>query len=774
METAIVLPETDEERASDAGEAVPYASWFDKSVFSDENFDAATYVDELGEYVELADLRANLERYDAEVEEKLQEIVDEDFDAFLKLSEDLVDVEAVTRGWDEPLLKLESEIGATRAEALSALEEMNDLLERKRETAERRATLELMLDANNVVSKADLESLVPRLASSAAPSALELAAEDAGTSSGGGGGGATTTSAIAAESCARARLLDRVASEVNRLRYYREKGKDLLFIRNLEPRIDAAEDTLASAVRDALSNATMTTRSKDALRHCLSAYCALGRVANAEEILRVERVAPAIKKVVDAQLAAASTSSGGTARARAQASSTSAYASLVDACARAALKACDLELEITRDVDGGDAELASEYDLLANCVLREVDGAVAAAKPAAYSPGAPDAFLANHLAAMAMIESLERQMPNVEALRRFRDSDAMSTFLKRWNLNAYYALRFQSIAGAVEEAASATGPLALAVRGNAGGFATAVAAAHWDGVERCWSEEVFLPLCADKFTKLTCDILNRYDAWLIQGLNGEKTEEPPDASATAADDDLLAVRADAEKLVALCSTTLYQKMRDVLTKSHGEEFAGMAIEIVAQSVDHLNAGGAEALTRRLVGAVVDACGDALKQLKGITATFRMTNKPTPTRHSHFVPNILAPARTFLESPSTTSLSKQTRRALACAVADGVCAKYSALASELLATVKKTEASLNKLKDRKAAAAKEGAGASASATTTKAGSAQQGPTDAEKIVAQVTLDVREFGAQLAAMGVDPASRDAFKELWAVAAPEGATF
>ena len=690
--------------------------------------------------------------------------------------------------------------------------------------------------------EADLESLVPRLASSAAPSALELAAEDAGTSSGGGGGGATTTSAIAAESCARARLLDRVASEVNRLRYYREKGKDLLFIRNLEPRIDAAEDTLASAVRDALSNATTTTRSKDALRHCLSAYCALGRVADAEEILRVERVAPAIKKVVDAQLAAASTSSGGTARARAQASSTSAYASLVDACARAALKACDLELEITRDVDGGDAELASEYDLLANCVLREVDGAVAAAKPAAYSPGAPDAFLANHLAAMAMIESLERQMPNVEALRRFRDSDAMSTFLKRWNLNAYYALRFQSIAGAVEEAASATGPLALAVRGNAGGFATAVAAAHWDGVERCWSEEVFLPLCADKFTKLTCDILNRYDAWLIQGLNGEKTEEPPDASATAAsaigagdeaagggvdefpklvdadadadataaaagsvnpgppwaasasDDDLLAVRADAEKLVALCSTTLYQKMRDVLTKSHGEEFAGMAIEIVAQSVDHLNAGGAEALTRRLVGAVVDACGDALKQLKGITATFRMTNKPTPTRHSHFVPNILAPARTFLESPSTTSLSKQTRRALARAVADGVCAKYSALASELLATVKKTEASLNKLKDRKAAAAKEGAGASASATTTKgggdgdgdggeldgddaaagAGSAQQGPTDAEKIVAQVTLDVREFGAQLAAMGVDPASRDAFKELWAVAAPEGATF
>jgi hypothetical protein len=34
--------------------------------------------------------------------------------------------------------------------------------------------------------------------------------------------------------------------------------------------------------------------------------------------------------------------------------------------------------------------------------------------------------------------------------------------------------------------------------------------------------------------------------------------------------------------------------------------------------------------------VVEACVAVVKQLKGITATYRMTTKGPPTRHSHYV------------------------------------------------------------------------------------------------------------------------------------------
>jgi len=40
----------------------------------------------------------------------------------------------------------------------------------------------------------------------------------------------------------------------------------------------------------------------------------------------------------------------------------------------------------------------ARHYLQANCVLAEVDAQLAAARPAAYSPGVPDAFHRNHAA----------------------------------------------------------------------------------------------------------------------------------------------------------------------------------------------------------------------------------------------------------------------------------------------------------------------------------------------------------------------------------------
>ena len=49
--------------------------------------------------------------------------------------------------------------------------------------------------------------------------------------------------------------------------------------------------------------------------------------------------------------------------------------------------------------------------------------------------------------------------------------------------------------------------------------------------------------------------------------------------------------------------------------------------------------------------------------------------------------------------------------------------------------------------------------------------EKGPSDTDKICKQLTLDVVEFGTQLAKLGTDPARSERFKELWALVAPEG---
>ena len=52
---------------------------------------------------------------------------------------------------------------------------------------------------------------------------------------------------------------------------------------------------------------------------------------------------------------------------------------------------------------------------------------------------------------------------------------------------------------------------------------------------------------------------------------------------------------------------------------------------------------------RAATVIADKCLETLKQLRGITATYRMTNKPLPTKASHFVPTILSPLHNIVDS-----------------------------------------------------------------------------------------------------------------------------
>ena len=109
---------------------------------------------------------------------------------------------------------------------------------------------------------------------------------------------------------------------------------------------------------------------------------------------------------------------------------------------------------------------------------------------------------------------------------------------------------------------------------------------------------------------------------------------------------------------------------------------------------------AESLDARLASDVVRRCAVALGQLKGVTAAFRMTNKPMPTKPSHFANGVVEPLRRFAESGAVREASAPTRRALVDAAVAGVCAAYEKAAADLTVSVRKTEASLIRLKDRK--------------------------------------------------------------------------
>lgn len=337
-------------------------------------------------------------------------------------------------------------------------------LQRRRELAATRETLELLIDTSHVISK--VERLLGEL----------------------------SDPAVAAGSAAeRARLMERTASEMNRLHFNAAKGQDLALVQALGPRIAAAQKTLVQQLKQQLA-VGLEQNSKGVIAPCFSAFASVGDMSAAQEVVKRTVVRPVVAKVI-AGLPA------------------SAPANDLRPALQALTKALTAECASIIALFKSDAGLRG-LSFIPEALLAEADAALAEARPQAFSPGVPAAFLANYLASEEFLAMLEAECPTPEALAAFRASPPFAAFLKRWNLSAYFSLRYQEIASGVEAVLGESDKaLALAATGAQvhaqHGLALAVSCAVVEALERCWGKEVFVPQLTDKFFKLALQARKR-------------------------------------------------------------------------------------------------------------------------------------------------------------------------------------------------------------------------------------------------------------------------
>ncbi|CAN0038787.1 unnamed protein product, partial [Choristocarpus tenellus] len=113
---------------------------------------------------------------------------------------------------------------------------------------------------------------------------------------------------------------------------------------------------------------------------------------------------------------------------------------------------------------------------------------------------------------------------------------------------------------------------------------------------------------------------------------------------------------EGEEAVPLERVGLGKSPRQENDLSKSQEVLGLVIEEASAPLVPLVGN----LWRHATGQVTTQCCAMLQAVKGITATYRMTNKPPPERPSPFVTNILRPLREFdqrwkgCNAPSTGS------------------------------------------------------------------------------------------------------------------------
>jgi conserved oligomeric Golgi complex subunit 2 len=193
-----------------------------------------------------------------------------------------------------------------------------------------------------------------------------------------------------------------------------------------------------------------------------------------------------------------------------------------------------------------------------------------------------------------------------------------------------------------------------------------------------------------------------------------------------------------------------------------EQAAAAALESAAVRVE---SAASRSVLRALAAGAVARCAAALQQVKGVTATYRMTSKGPPTRHSHYAATVLAPLAELLGGAGggpgggggggggiAAALSPPSRVVLAAGAVAEVSARFRDVADEVLSAVRKTESSLQRLKKNRAAAAAVGGGLGGAGGGGGGGGDDTGLSDSEKIALQLLLDALEFGRRAAALGV----------------------
>ncbi|KAH8486739.1 hypothetical protein Peur_069848 [Populus x canadensis] len=718
--------------------------WFKPDLFLSPNFDSDSYISELRTFVPFDTLRSELQAHLTSLNHELIDLINRDYADFVNLSTKLVDVDSAVVRMRAPLLELREKIEGFRGSVESSLVALKNGLEQRSEAAATREILELLLDTFHVVSKVEkLIKELPSVPTDWSNGDVNLAEKNVVSN------GSIENGTNVRET--QSMLLERIASEMNRLKFYIAHAQNLPFIQNMEKRIQSASLLLDASLGHCFVDG-LEHRDECVIYNCLRAYAAIDNTSSAEEIFRTTVVAPLVQKIIPHGLSEVAVGASGDGL-------ENDYQE-IKTCIN---KDCKFLLEISSAENSG----LHVFDFLANSILKEVLSAIQKGKPGAFSPGRPTEFLINYKSSLDFLAHLEGYCPSRSSVTKFRAEAIYNEFMKQWNVGVYFSLRFQEIAGALESALAATS--LIPVHNSHSG--------HWnsqdltlkqsitllESLRSCWREDVLIFSCADKFLRLTLQLLSRFSNWLSSGLDARKTGNTSSNSgyewaASAVPSDFLYIIHDINCLVTeVCGGYLDDVLQ--LLSSCSIDILDLVKQSILQGGKSLN-GLIPLVINAITESLVDEAVKGLKDVKAIATTFRMTNKPIPTRHSLYVSGLLTPLKKdFLDTEKHSPyLTKETMNELRHGAATAITGRYYDMVAEIVSVARKTESSLQRLK--KGAQRRTGVSSDVSDPTV---------SDTDKLCMQYFLDIQEYGRNLSTLGVDAKEIPAYQSLWQCVAP-----
>eukprot|EP01102_Stenamoeba_stenopodia_P000504 TRINITY_DN10491_c0_g1_i1.p1 TRINITY_DN10491_c0_g1~~TRINITY_DN10491_c0_g1_i1.p1 ORF type:complete len:777 (-),score=153.84 TRINITY_DN10491_c0_g1_i1:104-2434(-) len=698
--------------------------YFSKDVFNSPHFSVDEFIADCRlrtPHNDLAELQKDIQSYEASLDNELIELINKDYADFVNLSAKLFGIDKTIETLRAPLDKLSKEVSGVRDAVKDAVIFLQNKLQEKRDIERKKATLQLFMNIDKTVRKIEklleLEGdayLFNQQRNDTKPFLLKA---DEETSN----------------------LIQRAANDFNQLKFYVSSGKDFLFVKNMELRISFIETLLKEGL-ERLFREGLLNKNIDIVANCLRTYAAINKETEAESLFRTFVVRPYFDKIVTVEKLEAGGNRG----------SCGGLPNIYNEIVQFVAKECTILLQLTNKAIRG-------FNFLVNSVWAEATSQLISKVPTIFAPGMPELFHKNYLITIDFIERMESYCHNRTELLHFRSHTAYVEFLKRWNLAIYFGIQFQNIAQKVEQALNGE-EQAISVDSPAPAYDFALPATKqiWTYIWLCWDSNIFLPPLVDRFLGLSLQIIARYKSWIEFGLQLMNPEQQNPTDASAEDkartwathltfDHLIFLLNDSRQLINKINTFYpILQQRGCLAKVN-EQVHPLISESCAEC-----AASIEELSQKIINLMtqitVKKSIESLQSLRGITATYRMTNKPTPTRPSIYVADILKALNALTSLQAKVSLTKEETQKWNSTILASITEKFVEMSTDLINTITHQSEVLKRV-------------------IKKAQTSSSGMSDNDKILLQLYLDVREFGEELKRFGIDTSSFAPYNQLLA---------
>ncbi|XP_029787079.1 conserved oligomeric Golgi complex subunit 2 isoform X2 [Suricata suricatta] len=696
---------------------------FDKDEFMKEDFDVDHFVSDCRKRVQLEELRGDLELYYRLLKTAMVELINKDYADFVNLSTNLV-------GMDKALNQLSVPLGQLREEVLSLRSSVNEGI---------RAVDERMCKQEDIRKKKMCVLRLIQVIRSVEKIEKILNSQ-----------GSKETSALEASSpLLTGQILERVATEFNQLQFHAVQSKGMPLLDKVRPRIARITAMLQQSLEHLLLEG-LRTSNVDMVRHCLRTYATIDKTRDAEALVGQVLVKPYVDEVIVEQTVE---------------SDPNGLQIMFDKLLGFVPHHCRLLREVTGGaVSSEKRSSVPGYDFLVNSVWPEIVRGLEEKLPSLFNPGNPDAFHKKYTISMDFVRAFEQQCGTQASVRRLRAHPAYHSFNNKWNLPVYFQIRFREIAGSLE--AALTDTLENAPAGSS--FCLLASHRTWSSLQRCWSDEMFLPVLVHRLWRLTLQILARYSVFvrelLLRPISNESAKDSKKPLVTGSKDpsvtqgngeDQGGGPSETQPVASISSTHLVYVVADLdkLQEQLPElletikpklEMIGFknfsSISALEDSQTSLSA-CVPALSDRIIQDLSESCFSSLKGALEVPRLYRRTNKEVPTAASSYVDSALKPFRQLQSGHKDKLRPAVIRQWLHGALSEST-HKYYETVSDVLNSVKKMEESLKRLKQAR--------------KTTPANPVGPGPgpgmSDDDKIRLQLALDVEYLGEQIQKMGL----------------------